>query len=423
MTSVASRAYLAALDTEDAREAFGDAVETAAEPPAVTDLLRSLGDTRVWATRETDVLSELDRGDYVLFHRDWGLRCVAQVWSTTADSDAVAAHTDLENPAGEWGIVTLTNAQRALDHVSLLSLDVGDAQRAKSLYRIDPEVATDVESRFTTAARFVEETVPDPLAFDVPPGGTPPDRRPEPERRPDAKGASGGSIPGDADHVLDAHLDGLDGVRTAAWRLLALGAFLLGATLAVVAQYRPPDGDPFYVSTTVAAGVLAVAVGGAAAVGVAVHGVVASRPGLDSFTREHAAASRRAGRAESDSDAATHVARRLEDLCADLDARTRRLGLVVAGATVAVLVGCVYVAYGLTAQVSGAVEPGSALVLAGFPLAVLAATLTIVRRHVGGLVGDRLPGVRGAFSTPDGSVADRLDALKRRVASLPQRLR
>lgn len=401
---VASRVYLAALDSEDGPEAFGDAVETATEPPEVTDLLRSLADTRVWATRETDVLSELQRGDYVLFHRDWGLRCVAQVWSTTADSDAVAAHTDVEDAAGEWALVTLTNAQQALDHVSLLSLDVGDTHQTKSLYRIDDDAAADLEARFTTPARFVEETVPNPLEFDVPPGGTPPDRRPDPEHFP----SPGDEVAGNANRTLDVHVDALDGVRKAAWRLLALAAFLLAATLAVVAQYRPPGSDPLYLSTVVAAGLAAVGAGAAAAAGVAVHGVVSSRPGLAEFAREQAGAAKRAGATESASDAATHVARRFDDLCADLATRTRRLGLVVAGATVAVLVGSVYVAYGLAVQVSTSVQPLPTAALVGFPVGVLALTAIVV------LAG------RSRGGTTD--VADRLHAAKRRLSSLPRRL-
>lgn len=395
---VADRVYLAALDGEDVSRAFGEGFDTATEPPAVTDLLRSLADTRVWATRETAVLAELDRGDYVVFHRDWGIRCVAQVWATTADSDDVAAHTGVDEPAGEWGLVTLTNVQRALDHVSLLSLDAGDAQREASLYRIAPDVAADLESRFTTPARLVEELVPDPLAFDVPPGGTPPDRRPDAER------PAGGASAGDADALLDAHLDALDGVHRTAWRTLALGGFLFAATLALAARYRPPGGDPFALSATVGAGALALGVGAAVAAGVAVHGVVSPRPGLDAFASEHAAATARAGRTERGSDAAAHLGARLDDLTTDLAAHTRRLGLAVAASTVAVLVGCVYVAYGLAAQVSTAVRPLSVAVLVGFPLAVVAVAALVVRER-------------------DGSVAAQLGDATDRLSSLSGRLR
>ena len=234
----AARVYLAALGSQDLVDAFGEGYETAAEPPAVSGLLRSLSDTHAWATRERDVVADLERGDYVVFHRDWGLRAVGQVWSTTADSDEVARHTELDDPAGEWGLVTLTNVQPALDHVSLLSLDVDDARQDRSLYRFDDDTAAGLRSRYTTPARFVEETVANPLAFDVPPGGTPPDRRPAPPERT----SDGFELP---DTPVEAHLDALDDVRTTAFRVLALGSFLLAATLAVLERYRVDPEAPF----------------------------------------------------------------------------------------------------------------------------------------------------------------------------------
>ncbi|MFB6071641.1 MAG: hypothetical protein ABEJ88_01595 [Halobacterium sp.] len=425
----ADRVYLAALDSEDLTTAFGDGYETATEPPAVSGLLRSLADTHAWATRNTDVVASLERGDYVLFHRDWGLRAVGQVWATTADSAEVARHTDLEDPAGEWGVVTLTNVQPALDHVSLLSLDAGDARRDESLYRLEDAVAADLRSRYTTPARFVEETVENPLAFDVPPGGTPPDRRPDP---PDAGNASV-TDPGDA---VDAHLDALDGVRSVAWRTLALGAFLLAATLAVAQQYRPATGDPFELSTTVALGVLAVGVGAAFAVGVVLHGALRPRPGLAGFTRERAGAHQRAGRTEAGSDAASHVANATRSYSAYLDRLAGRLGAVAATGVVAVLVGSVYVAYGLAVQVSTAVRPLSVVALAVFPALVAAVTLYALRRRL----GDLLPGVSAvadaAPSLPDATpslpdavgslpdaVASRARSVKRRLGSLAGRRR
>jgi len=159
------------------------------------------------------------------------------------------------------------------------------------------------------------------------------------------------------DLSLDAHVDALDGVRTLAWRVLALGAFMLAATLAVVQRYRPADGNPFTLTPPVSAGVAAVCVGAALAAGVVVHGALSPRPGLARFTREHAGATRRAGRRESSGDSTVHVADTVEAYCAHLHRQTRRLGFAAAGATVAILVGCVYVAYGLGAQVSPAVEP------------------------------------------------------------------
>ncbi|AHG04291.1 hypothetical protein HALDL1_12325 [Halobacterium sp. DL1] len=412
---IAGRVYLAALGSADLADAFGDGYETATEPPAVSELFRSLADTHVWATRETDVLADLDRGDYVLFHRNWGVRSVGQVWSTTADSDDVARLTDVEEPAGEWGVVTLTNVQPALDHVSLLSLDAGDALGESSLYRFDDAVAASLQDRFTTPARFVEETVENPLAFDVPPGGTPPDRRPDP---PD----DGGGMVAFDDLSLDAHVDALDGVRTLAWRVLALGAFMLAATLAVVQRYRPADGNPFTLTPPVSAGVAAVCVGAALAAGVVVHGALSPRPGLARFTREHAGATRRAGRRESSGDSTVHVADTVEAYCAHLHRQTRRLGFAAAGATVAILVGCVYVAYGLGAQVSPAVEPLSVVALAGFPLLVVATALLAVRRYARRLLPD-VPGLGGGRSRPGLSLAGRLDALRRRLSSLTGRFR
>jgi hypothetical protein len=409
---IADRVYLAALGSADLTDAFGDGYDTATEPPAVSDLLRSLADTHVWATREKSVLADLDRGDYVLFHRNWGVRAVGQVWATTADSDEVARLTDADDPAGEWGVVTLTNVQQALDHVSLLSLDAGDALEDSSLYRFDDAVAASLGRRFTTPARFVEETVENPLEFDVPPGGTPPDRRP------DSPDDGGGTVAFD-DVSLDAHVDALDGVRTLAWRVLALGAFLLAATLAVVQRYRPADGNPFTLTPPVSAGVAAVCVGAALAAGVVVHGAVSPRPGLVRLTREHAGAVRRAGRRESGSDATVHVADTVEAYCAHLHRQTRRLGLAAAGATVGVLVGCVYVAYGLGVQVSPAVEPLSVVALVGFPLLVVAATLLAVRRYVRSLLPDA-----GARPTlPRFSVSSTVGAVRRRLSMLTARFR
>ncbi|MCG1003613.1 MULTISPECIES: hypothetical protein [Halobacterium] len=410
----ADSVYLASLHSEDLTDAFGEGYATAAEPPAVSDLLRSLADTRAWATRDTDVLADLDRGDYVFFHREFGLRCVGQVWSTTADSSEVARYTDIESPAGEWGLVTLTNVQPALDHVSLLSLGMDDARRDDSLYRLPEGVAADLRAAYTTPARLVEDAVANPLAFDVPPDGTPGDRRPDPERF-----ESGAPPLTGTDTVLDAHLDALDSVHAVAWRVLGLAAFLLAATLAVVAIFRPPDGSRLVLTGPVSAGVAAVAVGTAIAAGVAVHAAVAPRPGLAAFTREQAAAVRRAGTTESSGDAATHVAGKVEAFCTHLATRTRRLGFAVAAATVAVLVGCVYVAYGLGAQVSPSVEPLSAVALAGFPVLVVAATLVVVRHHVRAALPDAAQS--GAIPTP--SVGRRLDALKRRISGMTSRFR
>ncbi|WP_336037843.1 hypothetical protein [Halobacterium yunchengense] len=422
----ADRVYLASLDSEDLAAAFGDGYDAAVEPPAVSDLLRSLADTHAWATRETEVVAELSRGDYVCFHRDFGLRSVGQVWATTADSDEVARYTGLDDPAGEWAVVTLTNVQPALDHVSLLSLGMDDARRSASLYGLDDDTARALRESYTTPARLVEDAVADPLAFDVPPGGTPPDRRPDPV---DASGfdeTAGAPVSG-TETVLGAHLDALDGVRATAWRVLALAAFLLAATLAVVARYRPPTGPRLTLTAPVSAGVAAVALGGAVATGVAVHAAVAPRPGLGAFTREQAAAVRRAGATESPGEAATHVAGRLEAFCRHLDARTRRLGLAVAAATVAVLVGCVYVAYGLGVQVSPSVEPLSAPALVGFPLVVVAASLAVVRRHLAGALPGRPRSARAdAPSRRSASTAGlgaRLDALRARLGALAARLR
>jgi len=413
---IADRVYLASLDSEDLAAAFGEGYETATEPPSVSALLRSLADTHAWATRDTDVLATLDRGDYVVFHRDWGIRAVGQVWSTTADSDEVARHTDVENPEGEWGVVTLTNVQPAVDTVSLLSLDAGDAQRDRSLYRIDDDVARDLRGRFTTPARLIEETVENPLAFDVTPGGTPPDRRPSsPEDRRDGAVSA-------PEAALDAYLDALDGVRTAAWRLLALGAFLVAATLAVVQQYRPADGDPFSLTPTVSVGVVAVGIGGALAVGVVLHGALRPRPGLGRFTREQVGAVRRAGSTESGTEATAHLANATESYCAHLARLTRRLGAVAAVAAVGVVVGSVYLAYGLGVQVSPAVRPLSIVALAVFPALAVAATLYALRRRVVDAVPD-LPALGDGLPVPSLAVADRVDAAKRRVSSLAGRIK
>jgi hypothetical protein len=415
----ADRVFLASLTSEELTDAFGEGYATAAEPPAVSDLLRSLADTHAWATRDTDVLAALDRGDYVCFHREFGLRAVGQVWSTTADSSEVARYTDIEEPDGEWGVVTLTNVQPALDHVSLLSLGMDDARRDDSLYRLPEAVAADLRAEYTTPARLVEDAVANPLAFDVPPGGTPGDRRPDPE----SFDASAPAVTG-TETVLDAHLDALDGVRAVAWRVLGLASFLLAATLAVVAVFRPPDGSRIVLTTPVSAGVAAVAVGTAIAAGVAVHAAVAPRPGLAAFTREQAAAVRRAGETETSGDAATHLAGKVEAFCTHLATRTRRLGFAVAAATVAVLVGCVYVAYGLGTQISPSVEPLSGVALAGFPVLVVVATLVVARHHVRAALPERpTDAPSGVPSIPTVAVGQRLDALKRRVSGLAGRFR
>lgn len=422
----ADSVYLAALDSEDVVEAFEDGYETASEPPAVADMLRSLADTHAWATRRTDVLADLDRGDYVYFHRDFGLRCVGQVWATTADSDQVARFTDLAEPAGEWGVVTLTNVQPALDHASLLSLGMDDARRGDSLHRLSDDVLAQLRETFTTPARLVEDAVADPLQFDVPPGGTPSDRRPAAPAN-ESGGDAGGLATTGTEPLLDAHLEALDGVRRTAWRVLALAVFLLAATLAVVALIRPPTGPRLVVTAPVAAGTTAIVAGTAVATGVAVHAAVAPRPGLVAFTREHTAAVERASGAESRRDAAAHVAGKLESFCRVLDVRTRRLGVAVAAATVAILVGCVYVAYGLSVQVSPSIQPLSLVALVGFPVVVVAATLAVVRRHLRALrsavqipaVADRVP----SPGLPDVEVGARLAAAKRRFSALAGRLR
>lgn len=425
----ADRVYLASLDSGELAAAFGDGHETAAAPPAVSGLLRSLADTHAWATRETDVVADLERGDYVCFHRDFGLRSVGQVWATTADSDDVARHTNVQEPAGEWGVVTLTNVQPALDTVSLMSLGMDDARRDASLYRLDSDVATALRSTYTTPARLVEEAVANPLEFDVPPGGTPADRRPTSSTASSpAPGRDlGASAVTGTETVLSAHLDALDGVRTAAWRVLALAAFLLVATLAVVARYRPPSGPRLVLNTPVTAGVAAVVAGAAVATGVAVHAAVAPRPGLGAFTSEQAAAVRRAGTTESAGDAATHVASKVEAFCRHLEGRTRRLGAAVAAATLAVLVGCVYVAYGLGVQVSPSVEPLSLVALVGFPVVVVAATLFVVRHHLAALLPDSswsvLAGRVPSPTLPALALGERIGAVKRRLSRLGARLR
>jgi len=415
----ADRVYLAALGSPDLVDAFGEGYETAAEPPAVSGLLRSLSDTHAWATRETDVVADLERGDYVAFHRDWGLRAVGQVWSTTADSDEVARHTTLDDPAGEWGLVTLTNVQPALDHVSLMSLDADDAREDRSLYRFDDDTAADLRSRFTTPARFLEELVSNPLAFDVPPGGTPPDRRPQGPGRV----SDGLELP---DTPVEAHLDALDRVRTTAFRVLALGSFLLAATLAVLERYRVDPETPFAFTPAVWLGIAGLAVGGALATGVVVHGSLRPRPGLPAYTREQTGAVERAGATDRGADAASHVASTTEAYCAHLHTVTRRVGVATAAATVGVLGGAVYVAYGLGAQVTTAIRPLSPVALVVFPVLCVAAAAYVLAQHsdlptlslptVSPTDLPRLPGVGDAL-------AGRLDALRRRVSSFAGRLR
>jgi hypothetical protein len=418
----ADRVSLASLDSADLPEAFGDGYATAAEPPAVSDLLRSLADTHAWATRDTDVLATLDRGDYVVFHRDFGVRAVGQVWATTADSDEVARHTELDDPAGEWGLVTLTNVQPALDHVSLLSLDVDDARQTRSLYRFDDDTADDLRRRFTTPARFVEELVANPLAFDVPPGGTPADRRPD-APAPDNGGVS---LP---EESVEAHLDALDRVRTTAWRVLALGAFLMAATLGVVQLYRVSPDQAFSLTWTVAGGVAAVCVGAAIATGVVLHGALTPRPGLPRFTREQTNAAKRAGRTERGADAGAHLASATASYCAHLHSVTRWVGVAVASATVGILVGAVYVAYGLGVQVSPELRPLGVVALGVFPVLTVAATLLSLRQHVGSLAPSLpdMPAPPGLPSPPvpnvGGAVSNAVDAVRQRVAALAGRIR
>lgn len=415
----ADRVYLAALGSPEFADAFGEGYETAAEPPTVSGLLRSLSDTHAWATRETDAVADLERGDYVVFHRDWGLRAVGQVWSTTADSDEVARHTELDDPAGEWGLVTLTNVQPALDHVSLMSLDVDDARQDRSLYRFDDDTAATLRSRYTTPARFVEELVANPLAFDVPPGGTPPDRRPRSPGRP----SDGVALP---DTPVEAHLDALDGVRATAWRVLALGSFLLAATLAVLERYRVDPEAPFAFTPAVWVGVVGLAVGGALATGVVVHGSLRPRPGLPAFVREQTGAVERAGVTDRGADAASHAASTTAAYCAHLHTVTRRVGVATAAATLGVLGGAVYVAYGLGAQVTAAIRPLSPVALVVFPVLCVAAAAYVLAQH-SDLPTPDLPDVSvPALPAPPGiggTLAARLDAVRRRLAAFAGRLR
>jgi hypothetical protein len=419
----ADRVYLAALGSEDVSAAFGEGYETANEPPAVSSLLRSLADTHAWATRDTDVLATMERGDYVLFHRDWGLRYVAQVWATTADSDAVARHTEVSDPAGEWGLVTLTNVQPALDHVSLLSLDAEAARSDDSLYQFSTAVSRDLRERFGTAARLVEETVENPLEFDVPPGGTPPDRRPEsPTTTPGGTEDEPGRLPTPGTFV-DAHLDSLAAVRTSAWRVLGLGAFLLAATLVVIGRYRPTGGDPFVLTAAVAAGVGSLAVGAAFAAAVALQGTISPRPGLGALTREYTGAVQRANANGETGHAAAHLAARVQAYCRHVDARTRRYGLAVAAGAVGVLAGNVLVAYGLLAQVSTSLDTVSVVPLVAFPVLVVAATVALARRSLRQVLPDRSAESPPAAKSTESAFVGRLDAIERRLNAFVTRFR
>ncbi|MCF2165299.1 MULTISPECIES: hypothetical protein [Halobacterium] len=363
----ADHVYLAALHSPEFTDAFGADYTTAVEPPRVSSLVRSLSDTHAWATRETNVVADLERGDYVVFHREWGVRAVGQVWSVSVDSDDVARHTALTDPAGGWGVVTLTNVQPALDHVSLKSLGIDDVRTSRSLYRLSNDGTTaDLSGRYRTAARFVEELVENPLAFDVPPGGTPPDRRPAPP------GQAGGGV-SLLDTPVEAHLDALDRVRATAWRVLALGVVLLAATLGVVERYRVAPEEPFAFTPAVWVGVGALAVGAALATGVVVHGSLRPRPGLPTFTREQTGAVERAGVTDRDSDAAGHAAATAAAYCSHIHAITRRLGAATGTAAVGVLAGAVYLAYGLGAQVTTAIRPLSVVAFVGFPALIVAA--------------------------------------------------
>lgn len=416
------RVYLAALGSEDVTAAFGEGYATATQPPAVSGLLRSLGDTHVWATRSTEVLATMERGDYVLFHRGWGVRCVAQVWATTADSDEVARHTQLADPAGEWGAVTLTNVQPALDHVALASIDAQDARQDRSLYQFPSVVADDLRAEFTTPARLVEELVADPLQFDVPPGGDPPDQRPEPSTPATSAHSADTSALPDPDGILGAQLDGLDNVRTAAWRVLGLGAFLLVATLAVAGRYRPPDGSPFVLTEAVAAGVSSLAVGAAIAAAIALQGAIEPRPGLGALASEYAGATRRASTTGS-ADGAAHLAARVESYCEFLATRTQRLGIAVATAATGVFVGNVLLAYGIGVQVSTSVRPLSVVPLAGFPLLVVLATAVLARRSLRAVFTDVTSSLTDAENASAHTLTDRLAGVKRAVAGLVERVR
>jgi len=359
------RFFLASLGAPGAVEAFGE--EPRREPSRATELVRTLSDTRVWACNDPDLLADVERGDFVLFHDATGVRGVAQVWSVSGTPSDVERFTTLEGPEASWGVVTVTNWQAAKDYVSLLSLGLRDVRRDDLLYRIETEDTLDSLARaYGTPYAMLADVVHDPLQFDVPPDGTPSDRRPV------THAPTPPSMPTPDDSLLLERYRSLADATRLAWGAIAVVA--VAVALALAGATTIPHSEPIQLDTLLATGFAALTLAVAIAVGVLVRGALNPRPGLAAV---RAVAERTdtalAGMtdARSRAEVLSHRAEAAHDAADVAAAAATRRGRAAAVALVAAIVGGVALGYGVAVQVSDALAPVAPMLAVGVPLLVL----------------------------------------------------
>lgn len=359
------RFSLASLDAPRAVAAFGD--EPRRGPWEATSLVRTLSDTRVWVCDDRDVLAGLERGDFVLFHDTTGVRGVAQVWSVSGDPDQVRRFTELDAVDESWGLVTLTNWQQAKDFVSLLSLGLREVSRPDLLYRVEDEDTLDDLSReYGTPYAMLADVVPDPLQFDVPPDGTPSDRRPV------TAAPSAPMLPTVDDTLLVEQYQRLAGLTRLAWGAIAVVTVALA--LALAGAVTIPHSEPVQLTSVLGLGLALLALAVAIAAGVLVRSALDPLPGLAAV---RAVAERTdtalAGMtdARSRAEVVTHRTDASHEAGEVATTAIRRRGIAASVALVTALVGGVVLGYGVGVQVSTALDPIAPLVAVGVPVLVL----------------------------------------------------
>lgn len=384
-----SSLVLASLDAEDARRALGDAVVREDVPPRVTDLVRTTNDTRLWATTAVDVADRLDRGDFVVFHRTNGVRAVAQVWGVSVDADEVRRLTHLDDEAlveERWAVVTLTNVQAATDYVALAGVGLREVARPDSLYRVeDVPTLSALREEYTTPMFLVQEMVANPLAFDVPPSGDagPPERESVTAADSVDRFARIGAL---GDVVAERYDSREEQARRAAVVLLTgiVGVGALAGAVAAAGVSAALAG-----TAVVRLGIVLVGGGLALATGALLIVTWAPRPGLARLRATYrAAASVLYGPSGPDSHGG--VARRLaqaeDDVAADLERGDTWLGMGVATSLLAVVVGLVYLGYGVGVQLAPALGWLAPVALVGVPWLIIAAFLApVLAPSIGGL--------------------------------------
>lgn len=370
----ASSLVLASLDAPDADRAFGSDALREDTPPAVTDLVRSAVDTRVWATTAVDVATGVDRGDFVVFHRARGVRAVAQVWGVSADEDDVRRLTDLDDEAladDRWAVLTLTNVQPAKNLVALAKVGLHEVARAESLYRIEdvPTLAT-LRERYTAPTFMFEAVVADPLAFDVPPSGdpAPPPKAPAPEADPSP---AVGSAIGRLGDVVETEYATRDAHAQRAGFVSLFGLLGAAAVAGAVAAFRELAPTGLAVTPVVAVGLALLGVGTAGSAGIAALLTWRPRPGLAALRDTHRRATAVLGTAGVTGRDVAAKLRATELATAEALARRRtRVGVGVGGALLVTVVGLVYLAYGVGVQVSPSLSWAAPLALVLVPVLV-----------------------------------------------------